>query len=133
MNSLTFGAQTRTEHNFFFLYRLPGDVSRFSSVLCEYAFMGIFLLRAVTDGWVCLFVWFIIVESTFKTQGKNVYHGYMFYIRVALNLRWFLFLQMFLFVISSFQLKKLIGNYTTHKKKKNSKTHVFPGTLHFRV
>ena len=40
MNCLTFDRQTRTEHNFFFLYRLPGDVSGFSSVLFEYAFIG---------------------------------------------------------------------------------------------
>ena len=64
------------------------------------------------DGYV-YYVWFIITESTFKTPGKIVYHGYMFYIRDALNLRWFLFLPMFLFVISSFQLKKLIGNYNS--------------------
>lgn len=63
------------------------------------------------DGYV-YYVWFIITESTFKTPGKIVYHDYMFYIRGALNLRWFLFL-MFLFVISSFQLKKLIGNYSS--------------------
>ena len=32
------------------------------------------------DGYV-YYVWFIITESTFKTPGKIVYHGYMFYIR----------------------------------------------------
>ena len=52
------------------------------------------------DGYV-YYVWFIIVESTFKTPGKIVYHGYMFYIRGALNLRWFLFLPMFLFFASN--------------------------------
>ena len=64
------------------------------------------------DGYV-YYVWFIITESTFKTPGKIVYHGYMFYIRGASNLHWFLFLPMFLFVISSFQLKKLIGDYNS--------------------
>ena len=52
-------------------------------------------------------------KVSWVSRWSYVYHGYMFHIRGTLNLRWFLFLLMFLFVISSFQLKNLIGNYNS--------------------
>ena len=103
MNCLTFDRQTRTEHNFFSYTDYLVTLVDFP-VFCASMPLsggGSFSCEQLPMGGYVYYVWFIIIESTFKTPGKIVYHGYMFYIRGALNLRWFLFLPMFLFFASN--------------------------------